>query len=280
MKFIRFAILAAPALYSHAFAGLLAYESFDYKLGDTLAPWDRSKFGLNGGTGWSQGWNNNYSNELTITQGLQYAGLATSGNAFSNLGYSWGQPGLHKAIGTTGRTLADASTSTDTWFSFLLRPDDSRAVVDAPNAPLDGGVAWGGVVLNSSTGSVFIGRPGGQNAYALQSGQDNSIAASTVAPVVGTTDLLVVHIDASSKVSLWVDPKVGSPLGTASVTRSDLTVGPGLTNLWETDSGFWTMDEFRVGTSAADVLPQATPEPATLAALGLGAVALLRRRSK
>ncbi len=86
--------------------------------------------------------------------------------------------------------------------------------------------------------------------------------------------------DGSDRVTLYVDPTPGLALpdaaGTVLNTSADLSIlnvhfYPG------NDVDVGAFDELRFGASYADVTP--IPEPVTIALLGLGGLALLRRRS-
>lgn len=126
------------------------------------------------------------------------------------------------------------------------------------------------------------------NEYALHPGPDGEWSvARFVAPVAGAfrIDALFDLVDAdspgSTDVDVWIN---GTPLGSSSLagygsskayaTTAQLSVGDTVEFVanYGTDRSFFS-DSTRLRATLSPV-----PEPASLAALGLGALALLRRR--
>ena len=156
--------------------------------------------------------------------------------------------------------------------SFLLRPESDFGF-------------YGGLNLG---GGLFIGKSGTPvTTYGLETGGAN-IASSSVVATAGETVFLVLRAQFSAGndvLSLSVNPLPGGaqPL-LADAQMSNVNMA--LTNsLYINNSGGWTIDEIRIGSSFADVAPlQASPvpEPAmpTMMLLGLTAITFVRLRSQ
>lgn len=124
-------------------------------------------------------------------------------------------------------------------------------------------------------------------------------AASGVNADDGNVHLIVMKIERSQDgiaspdlSSAWIDPADFSNLGAADITFSGDNndrvrpisdeAGFFKLNRFGEDGAMYVFDELRIGMTAADVLPLAIPEPASIALLGLciSGVAILRRHVK
>ena len=280
MDRLRLGVMVAGAVVlmsGSAEAALIAYDGFassSYTLGDPVYP--AGGMGPNSGTGWTDGWQGssgfNTTSPRYVTDGLSYPGLASSGYAAASLPY---QPGGQS---TALRGFTNTATSS-LWFSFLIQLNSSGELANGNSAQ-----SYGGIALEDASFSsyLYVGVGGGATNFGLQT-PGAGIVSSNTAPVVGQTELLLVHVDSSDTASLWIDPTLGgAPLGTPDVTVASPFAPSGFGGLYWSDTWGWTYDEMRIGTTLADVTPAsaAVPEPATWTILGGAALVIsgLRRR--
>jgi hypothetical protein len=230
---------------------LLSYDSFDY------GPAGSDLLGNAGGVGFTTAWrpggfnaalNTNYD----IRSGsLSFGSLLTSGNQVQT-----------SAVGAIAGLTRDFSTplgtpGTTRYASFLLQPEGT----------LHGGVFSGffGVVFERPIEpELFIGKPGGMaiDRYGLEDRGGAQQVASTVAPVVGEAVFLVVKAEfaaGNDQFTLYVNPIPGAPEPGVVKNNSDVGNFAGLT-IYST--GAFSIDEFRLGETFADVTP--IPEPASV----------------
>ena len=258
--------LTATLAPNGAGAAVVAYEGFGYDAGVDLS-------GQNGGTGWAGEWKNQGgAPTLTTTPGLGFGALAVTPGAASTAVVVTTDPGAK--ITTYPRSLAAAfgADGTTTYLSFLLRPEL-------------GFDFYGGLNLG---GGLFIGKSGTPvTTYGLETGGANIAPASVVAKA-GETVFLVLRaqfLAGNDVFDLFVNPLLGGAqplLADAEMSNFNLALTD---SLYINNSGGWTIDEIRVGSSFANVAPlQASPvsEPATptLMLLGLTAITFVRLRSK
>jgi hypothetical protein len=289
MKRTSLAIAACALAASQAHATVIATDLFNdpsYSIGGDIYPANpgpTSVYGPNDGTGWSTGWEGsgggNVTSPRTVTQGLAYTGLATSGYGAASPAFQY--CGGYCYNSTALRGFSDNTATTNLWVSFLIKDDGVAADQFAPNPN------YAGFSILGSNDSFFIGVPGiqpvGTNKYSLQTqGANAHIEQSAKGAAIGQTDLLVADITASGTAYLYVDPIVGQPLGAPDATITTTLTPSSATGLYWTDSWGWTYADVRVGTTLADVTPAGAPEPAAWALVltglaGLGGALRSRR---
>lgn len=248
--------LAAPLLATIAMAigvpqaeaALSSYDGFGYTAG-ALA-------GNAGGSGWSGTWTGDHA---LIDGSLAYGPLATSGNRVSLTG--------SQAFRNLGSTMGGAGT--ETWISFL-------GVITGSDIGIS--LFEGGAEKN------FMGTSGG-----IGGNWGHVIGANLDTGVAGSTEphfyVLQISTPATgdATVNLWLDPDQSS-LGSGSAPTGGIarsgTVAPysfDRVRLGKFGGGSTNeVDEFRLGTTWADVSP--VPEPSTVGLLAIGVLALARRR--
>jgi hypothetical protein len=244
-------------------AVLLAYDGLDY------APAGSDLLGNAGGFGFSTAWRpggfNSPNNTNYVIQGgsLSFGSLLTNGNRVQS-----------GAVGAIAGLTRDLSTplgvpGTTRYVSFLLRPEGT----------LHGGAFNGffGLVLEQpAEPELFIGKPGGAaiDRYVLEDRGGTLQVASTVAPVVGETVFLVLKAEfaaGNDQFTLYVNPIPGAPEPGAGVVKNNSNVS-NVAGLTIYSTGAFSIDEFRLGETFADVTP--IPEPAS-AVIALWAALLL-----
>ena len=205
----------------------------------------------NGGTGfdgpWVQGGFNAFAsgytqNERTLCyKNLQSSGGSVSGEAFS---------AINGAIRSLKQSLG--ANNTTVYLSFLIQPQDT----------LNSGIFDGffGLTLNGSLGNdLFIGKPGGGyvEEYVIETRGGFGQFSSGIPTVVGTTALLVVKAQFLSRndiFTLYTNPKPGRPEPASGVVKSDLDLGV-VSHIGIYSTGAFIVDEIRIGTTYADVVP-------------------------
>jgi hypothetical protein len=240
-------------------AGLIAYEPFGYTASSTL---DTQA----GGSGFSGGWSSSTGTATVASPGLTYSGLATVGNrvttTVSNTTYT---RSLLTSLGSVTGTY---------YFSVILRPDNANNSNGAEFA------------LVGSTASLYLGKPTTGNNYVLDTvgnGGGGSQSVSSTVATSGTAVLMVLRADlvagAADSFKLYLNPSLLAEPGSADATKSSYEVG-NITGVQFTGNLGFSLDELRVGSTYADVVP----EPGTCAAgaaIGLlTAGACLRRSTK
>jgi hypothetical protein len=255
-----------------AFGSVLAYEDFAYPAGANLLDQD-------GGFGFSSAWygsssTTNYtiaSNSLSsptppelMTQGNRVAGAAIPSNATVS---AWMQRNLTTPLGAPGTT---------SYVSMLLEPEGT---------PFTGGFGgFAALSLVQTFGSVEFdfGLPGvdqsGGGSYGEESLGGSGRVESDVAPVAGSPVLLVVEANFNINPSLpdtftlFVDPTPGAPQPESTLVKQDLNLTT-INEIAIRSGGAFDIDEIRIGTTFADVVP--VPEPSCMVLFGIGLAALI-----
>ena len=172
---------------------------------------------------------------------LQTSAGSVSGGAFSEI--NGAIRNLASPIGADGTTV---------YLSFLVQPQGT----------LNEGIFNGffGLTLNGSLGNdFFVGKPGAgsEQQYVLETRGGSGQVPSGAAVVVGRTTLLVVKVQflaGNDTFTLFVDPTPGRPEPASSIIKSDLDLGT-VSKIGIYSTGAFIVDEIRLGTTFADVLP-------------------------
>ncbi len=220
------------------------YDSFNYTVGSSL--------------GALQTWTNvNTGDNITTTTGsLTYTGLTTAGNSVS-----------FAADGIDCFSPITSTTSGTVYYSFLMKIGSMTGVTDA-----NGGY-FAGIGENSSNlgATLWTKRVDDTNfnlGIEVRTANAANTTYSTTSYQTGQTYFVVVGYTfntanaADDVVSLWVNPTVNAAMPTATLTDSH--TGTDLLNastfFLRQDSATETptvqVDELRIGTSWADVVPQ------------------------
>jgi hypothetical protein len=275
------------ALAPTAMGDLLLYEGFDY----TAHPLGSA----DGGEGWTSAWGDKVGNSCDWTpaaSSLTYSTLPISGVAYGDQ-TSTGKPAGARSWlnGVTGFDQ-DAGTI---WFSFLIKVQDFGGSGQWVNftggnnygrgfgVKIDGGKLQAHMAYDGTTGDDGPEIP--NSSHVRTFGATHDMNADETYMIVGK---MVSDNDdadgAQDTLSLWVNP---ISLGSELVDGDDAAFydviaghwGPEGNNLIAQfggggDPAQFLIDEIRIGETGMDVLP----EPTTMALLGLGGLAVLRRR--
>jgi hypothetical protein len=269
-------------------AALQVYESFDYVAGQQL----KTK---NGGTGfgtytWADG--STPGNEDLIAPGsLAYSGVQTAGNSLVMV-----SPTDSLTPNDTRRiTTIKPAAGTTTWVSFLFALESTAALAStdyasftlSPVTTASGGPYFG--VFNDPVGAP------GDKVFGIGSSPTSPLSPSSVSFVEDQTYLLAARIDWSAgneTISLYVNPLAGATEGLLSpaAVTTDVNIANGngtnqLISIGLFAAGVgteWAFDEIRIGTTYADAVLAAAPEPSPFVLLSLvaGSVLLWRRRPR
>jgi len=220
-----------------AWASTIAYEGFSPSF----------PIYANGGTGFNGAWfqggtNVSASRYAQNVDGLCFSRLTTSGGSVSGVTAQE----LNGAVRNLARPLGDT-----VYLSFVLRPHE----------PLNEGLFGGffGITLNGSLNRLFIGKPGGgaTGQYVLETQGGGGQFPSGVQVSTHRTALLVVKaqfLPGRDIFTLNVDPKPGRPEPAGGVMKADLDIGT-VSQIGIFSTGAFSVDELRIGTSFADVVP-------------------------
>jgi hypothetical protein len=220
------------------------YDSFNYTVGSSL--------------GALQTWTNvNTGDNITITTGsLAYTGLTTDGNSVS-----------FAADGIDCFSPITSTTSGTVYYSFLMKIGSMAGVTDA-----NGGY-FAGIGENSSTlgATLWTKRVDDTNfnlGIEVRTANATNTTYSTASYQTGQTYFVVVGYTfntataADDVVSLWVNPTVNAAMPTATLTDSHTATDllNASTFFLRQDRATQTptvqVDELRIGTAWADVVPQ------------------------
>jgi hypothetical protein len=252
----------ACLMFQSAQASVLFEDGFNYPTGAL------------GGNG---GWAGSSSTEFDVTSGqLTYSGLASL-------------PGNEVALGSGSSTSITnifanpGATSGNVYFSFLI---------DCTTLP--SGTSGYLISLNP-----YTAKPNGSSdalaiySQNLGSGYELGVRSTAAATVYDSADTLSANttyfcvveysFGADATVNYYLDPtpggsQPGTPNATVTGTVTPEDIGDiGLKAQSFATIGDYTLDNFIIGTTWADVTPSAVPEPATLALAGLGLIGLAAR---
>ena len=249
-----------------AAAGLIAYDGFNY------GPVGVGLNGLTGGGsfGWGGAW-------------------STTGNSTIAAG-SLTSPTVPMSVTGNSVTAAAAGTNRDSSRSFpspLGTAGTSLYVgfLIEPEGVVGGGSDNGYFGLNlmsteGGPGVVMIDKPGAgaENDWVLESNFGNGQFASSVPVISGQTYLMVCRIDfatsGSDTFSLFIDPPSTTQPATPDAVKGGVNFGQ-MSALDITGPGAFSIDELRVGTTFASVVPE--PSAWLLAICGVGGLWFARR---
>lgn len=265
-KIIAIAFISAVGVgFQSVHASLLFSDNFDSYSTGALGSSD-----INPGN--STGWSGGNSGITVVSGSLTYPGLysSSSGNMLSI---------ANSSAGSVYNTYANQTSGT-IFYSFLFEP----TVVDGANDYF--------TALNPSTTT-----PGGSSdaidAYSYTDGDieirakpDSATAGTGTALTIDTTYLIVEELNLTADTaSLWIDPSSSSfggsaPTATATLTGTTATAVDNIGFKAQSTTGDYYIDDVLIGTTWADVTPEASPEPSVLAlaGAGLGLLGLIRFR--
>jgi len=237
------ALALAAAAHAPAWADPIAHESFTPSF----------PIYANGGTGfagpWRQGGFNAFaSGYVPRDRSLCSARLASEGGSVSGAAF----PAINGAI----RDLAQPLGAGTVYMSFLIQPQGT----------LHDGIFNGffGLTLNGSLGNdLFIGKPGGGALaqYVLEHRGGFGQVPSGASARTGRTTLLVLKAEflpGNDRFTLYVDPAVGRAEPAVGAVKADLDLGT-VPRIGIYSTGAFTVDEIRIATSYAEVLPSGGP---------------------
>lgn len=203
----------------------------------------------NGGSGfagpWEQGGFNAFaSGYVPLDRSLCHARLRSSGGSVSGVAF----PAINGAV----RNLASPLGAGTVYVSFLIQAQGT----------LHEGIFNGffGLTLNGSLGNdLFIGKPGAGavSQYVLEHRGGFGQVPSSGSAATGRTTLLVLKAEfapGNDLFTLYVDPTVGRAEPTSGVIKADLDLGT-VSRIGIYSSGAFAIDEIRIATSFAEVLP-------------------------
>ncbi len=257
-----------------------ASEGFDYDLGDPIA-------GKNEGSGWTSTWSDLGAIPDTITTGLNYPGLQTTGGALKLTIASQDQRDF---------SIIDATNGEVTWVSFLVRSDnlnfsfnDIFYLALRPNDTRPSPAF--GVFYNPDTDKNVWGI-GNQGLGGL------TPVYSNVEFLTSTTYLIVGSITwdtasgAPETVRMFLNPDPTTvPDAASAIAERSMQIGTNATTSNRirrifisagnsTADSQWTLDEIRIAKEFGDVVQLPEPTAASLTIIGaLLAFSKLRRRS-
>jgi hypothetical protein len=258
-----------------AFAGLLAYEGFNYSTGVINGATAAGGIGFDS-TGWvDQGG----GGEATITSGS----VTPSGSALTTSGNN-----VYSYIRRLGRyldtnTFADyrdgngniGKDNTTLYMSFVMKSTNlgSFYELELHRDGLADGTRIGGIG-NDTTGTNVNLRSNVTSPSTYDSGTYSKIAAATT-----DASLYVAKFDflsGSDKVTVYANPTLGTEPTTAALVKTDAgDMSFDALSLASFNGGVFYADEIRLGTTFASVTPSSVPEPSTVGLLVTGLFGLL-----
>lgn len=301
-QFGRLGVATLCMMAGASHAGLVVYEGFDYAVG--------VQNGLNGGTGFAGAWEDMTAGS-NAGEGYVYSSSGntegTNGNkpdwdgAVDNLPQTGGYIGLSPFVNDSTqdrnnarRALAQsagamAGADRILWMSMAVHFEDNRFNF-SPGLMLTDGGGFSERVRDITDGSTGIGIGHGSawgidlNAITYNAGAfDTRTNISNISTTLDNVIVLKYEFgDTTDKVSAWFftedqalseavfDANALSTTSTFNIDEFTLdTLAVGITRAGN------AYDEIRIGDSFTDVV---TPEPTSLALLGLGGMLVARRR--
>ncbi|MCC7475796.1 MAG: hypothetical protein IT425_10390 [Pirellulales bacterium] len=245
-----------------ASAAMIAYEGFDYTSGDNQAV-----SSLNGGTGWTGSWakHSGSIDTMDIASGsLDLGNLLTTGNS----------RGGDTSDSRNGRTFTNAIDGTqDAWVSYVAQDSNLRGNTEAASFTLFSG---------GTNGS------GGSERMTIQEAGGNwyTTIRNAGGTVIFNADTIGSGINGDTRTFFLLQFDYASGDGNDTTVTIDLYTGGDLNGTPTTSESYvitdyampfntvrltrdLAVDEIRIGTARADVVPVEVPEPTSLLLLVL-----------
>lgn len=276
MKVIRVLTALIPLFAAlPASAAIVLYDGFDYGTGSIGTQ--------NGGTGsWSQAWQAPTGAEgvMSVTSGgLSYTGIESVGNKLSDNTNS----GLGTVRNFDATGLTDNGSSV--WFSALVFVPTSTTGSDLRMKFFaDSTVSTGSSAYVNSGAGIFVSGAGG-----LEIEYNNTTrSASGTTYTKNETFLVIGRMDfsdtaASDSIRIWLNPNTSSqPVDGTSIALSGVDLPTGANNNRFAVRGGGTfqgsVDEIRLGTTFASVIPEPSTYAFLIGLLGVIGVFIFRLR--
>lgn len=257
--------LVATLGIGRAGAELLVYEGFDYAAGATLDG------RLHGGFGWGESWprprgnlGNQASESVRVRSGgLVYGGLVVQGNAFESAAMNSGTVPRRFSSAIGGSAAGESAV----WISLIMGDDDRSA-----ESAVD--------FYHSNTGEQAVAFDDSNAVFRIRIGQTDSSGVRVLEmqdraacrcsgrsgsglPLSQGDNLVIVRIEigTTTRVSAWFNPTEPQRPGAADqLMLADWPVqlrGIGWSVMPERSPEQWNarLDEIRIGTTLADVVP-------------------------
>jgi hypothetical protein len=252
--------LGAILLPASVSAALTVYEPFNYTAAANLST-------QNGGTGFSGAWANVSPTATIAASGLTYSGLTVLGNAATTAAAS--AVSQNRSLTTTL-----GANGTTTFFSFLYKPNASTTTRNGEFGLI-------------GTANLYVGRSSTTDTshYVLETGTagaGTSQQATTVTATSGTTVLMVLRADfvtGNDTFKLYINPANNAEPASAAATLSSIDLGASLSTIQINGNLGFSVDELKIGSSYADVVPESSTWGSVIAVIGVGCIAWLRHRT-
>ncbi len=268
-------------------AAIIVQESFSYTAGQNLQGQGAA------GSGWAGAWSSvEASGDMTIISGgLSYnaGGVIIDGG---NTAVQITEPAGSNGSNHETRTLASAVTDSTLYIRFLMRGDTSSWSRDVAAFKLTGlnnttrkdiaqvGYASGDMAPNIFGGKVYDGRSNNVDVPFTSGPVHLVVVKLWIDPNVAASPTTYNTMD------FWLDPNLAGTtgfVGTSIATGNTVLKpgGPGIDGVKISRGALdglndkVTFDEYVLGQTWGDVV---VPEPATMALMAFGGLALIRRR--